>query len=269
MTTIGVLHPGEMGAAIAAGFRAGGADVVWVGAGRSPATLARAVTAGLRDVHSLGALVAEVDVVVSVCPPDAAVSLAESVAACGFAGTYVDANAISPATAGAVDEHVSAGGARYVDGGIIGGPDAPRLFLAGADAAQVAIECGDPVESVVLDGGPYSASALKMVYAGWTKATTALLLALVTAARELGVEEALRAEWGRSQPALDRRLDGAVASTRKAWRWEGEMVEIARTLEGAGLPGGFHLAAADVFARLAALKDGPAVLDEVLALLAG
>ncbi len=269
MTTIGVLHPGEMGATIAAGFRGGGADVVWVGAGRSASTRARAATAGLRETDSLDVLVAEAEVVVSVCPPDAAVSLAGSVAALGFAGIYVDANAVSPSTARAVDEHVSAAGARYVDGSVIGGPDAPRLFLAGASAAEVAADCGDPVEPVVLDGGRYAASALKMIYGGWTKATTALLLSLVGAARRLGVEEALRAEWACSQPALGRRLDGAVASTRKAWRWEGEMVEVARTLADAGLPDGFHRAAADVFARLAALKDdGGADLDDVIALLA-
>lgn len=270
MTTIGVLHPGEMGAAIAAGFRSGGADVVCVGAGRSAATRARAVIAGLREVDSLDALVAEADVVVAVCPPDAAVRLAGSVAARGFAGVYVDANAVSPATAQAVDECVSGAGAGYVDGGIIGGPDAPRLFLAGAAAAEVAADCGAPVEPVVLDGGRYSASALKMVYAGWTKATSALLLSLVGAARRLGVEEALRAEWDRSQPALGRRLEGAVASTRKAWRWEGEMMEIARTLSDAGLPDGFHRASAEAFARLGDLKDDRgAALDDVLARLTG
>jgi hypothetical protein len=85
----------------------------------------------------------------------------------------------------------------------------------------------------------------------------------------LGVEEALRTEWERSQPALVRRLDDAVTSTRKAWRWEGEMVEIARTLFDAGLPAGFHSAAAEVFTRLATLKDDDMVaLDDVLALLA-
>ena len=269
MTTIGVLHPGEMGVAIAAGFRAGGADVLWMGDGRSAATRERAVSAGLRDANTLDALVAEVEIVASVCPPDAAVGLAKSVADLGFAGIYVDANAVSPATARAVDECVSASGARYVDGGIIGGPDAPRLFLAGAAAAEVAAECGDPVEPIVLDGGRYSASALKVVYAGWTKTTTALLLSLSAAARQLGVEEPLRAEWERSQPALGQRLDGAVASTRKAWRWEGEMVEIARSMADVGVPDGFHLAAAEVFDRLAALKDdGGATLDDVLALLA-
>ena len=54
--------------------------------------------------------------------------------------------------------------------------------------------------------------------------------------------------------------------TAKAWRFAGEMEEIAATFEGAGLPGGFHQAAADVYRRLAGFKDAeetPA-LDEVL-----
>jgi hypothetical protein len=49
------------------------------------------------------------------------------------------------------------------------------------------------------------------------------------------------------------------------------MEEIAATLHGAGLPNGFHQAAADVYRRLAQFKDDPALGgDEVLdALLPG
>ena len=52
---------------------------------------------------------------------------------------------------------------------------------------------------------------------------------------------------------------------RKAWRWVAEMEEIAATFEAAGLPGGFHHAAAEIYGRLAAFKDGAAAppLDEV------
>jgi hypothetical protein len=47
------------------------------------------------------------------------------------------------------------------------------------------------------------------------------------------------------------------------------MEEIAATLEGAGLPAGFHRAAAEVYGRLAEFKDdrtvgGDAVLDALL-----
>ncbi|MCK7519679.1 MAG: DUF1932 domain-containing protein [Ignavibacteriales bacterium] len=46
--------------------------------------------------------------------------------------------------------------------------------------------------------------------------------------------------------------------TAKAWRFEGEMHEIASTFEGAGLPDGFHEAAAEIYHRMAGFKDSPA-----------
>jgi hypothetical protein len=47
------------------------------------------------------------------------------------------------------------------------------------------------------------------------------------------------------------------------------MEEIAATFESAGLPGGFHAAAADLYRRMADFKDAPASppLEEVLAAL--
>ena len=126
-----------MGSAIAAGL-VGATEVVWAGEGRSPASRARADAGGLKDVGSLAALTDSAAVLIAVCPPDAAAQVAASVASLGFAGTYVDANAISPTTARTIDRSVTGGGARYVDGGIIGGPGAPRLFLSGERAAVVA-----------------------------------------------------------------------------------------------------------------------------------
>jgi 3-hydroxyisobutyrate dehydrogenase-like beta-hydroxyacid dehydrogenase len=118
-----------MGIAMAIGAAAGSADVVWAGAGRSPATRDRATAAGVKDAGDLGGLTAVADVVISVCPPDAALELARAVAATGFQRTFVDANAISPATAAEIDQAVTAAGATYVDGGIIGAPTSPRLLL--------------------------------------------------------------------------------------------------------------------------------------------
>ena len=61
-------------------------------------------------------------VILSICPPHAALDVAAQVAATGNAGNYVDANAISVATAEQVSGIVTAAGATYVDGGIIGMP---------------------------------------------------------------------------------------------------------------------------------------------------
>src|SRR5438552_1610827 len=69
-TTIGVLHPGEMGSVVAACARHAGARVVWASAGRRSATRERATAAGLEDVGTLRDLVALSDVILSVCPPE-------------------------------------------------------------------------------------------------------------------------------------------------------------------------------------------------------
>jgi 3-hydroxyisobutyrate dehydrogenase-like beta-hydroxyacid dehydrogenase len=237
--TVGLLHPGEMGAALGATLRD---EVLWASDARSGETTRRARAAGFRDVGSVAELARASDVVLSVCPPHAALEVARSVGR-AFDGIYVDANAISPATARAIAAEV----ARPVDGGIIGGPDEPRLYLSGADAAAVAALV--PGARIVSDRVG-DASALKMVYAAWTKGTAAMLLAIREVARSEGVEDALLAEWRDSQPTLPERWRRARDSAeRKGWRWVAEMEEIAATFAAAGEPDGFHRAAAEVFRR--------------------
>jgi 3-hydroxyisobutyrate dehydrogenase-like beta-hydroxyacid dehydrogenase len=266
---LGILHPGAMGAVLGA---AAAAPVYWVRAGRSAATEQRAAGAGLSAVDSLADLVAAVDVVVSVCPPQAAFQVAEGVSAAGFDGIYVDANAIAPQTAARVGSMFP----RYVDGGIIGPPPrqagTTRLYLCGPAAETVAsVWEGSPLEARVIEGDATAASALKMAYAGWTKGSTALLFAMRAYAAAAGVGEELAAEWELSIPGLVTRLERSAArSGPKAWRFAGEMGEIADSLAAADLPPGFHEAAGEVFRRLAGLKgkDSPAVA-EVLRLLGG
>ena len=261
MTAITVLHPGAMGVSVAASFAAAGHDVRWVADGRSDATATRARAAGLESVADLADGCEHADLVVSVCPPAAAVELAQSVAIAGFAGTYLDANAISPATAAEVASVVSASGATPIDGSIIGmpahQPDTTRLYLSGAGAAALADDLnGGPLAVVAIDGEIGAASALKMAYAGWTKGSSALLLALFAFASEMGVDDALLEEWGLSQPQLPQQLEGRAAGVGpKAWRFVGEMEEIAASLRAAGISGGFHDGAAETYAALAGFKD--------------
>ena len=250
--TIGVLHPGAMGAAIGGALAGAGHDVVWAAAGRSDATARRAADAGLRDVAEVGELARVSDVVLSICPPDAAIDVARAVA--GAHGVFVDANAIGPHTA---EEVAGVVGPGYVDGGIIGPPPSrsgtTRLYLAGAGAGTVAaLFAGTAVDARVLAPAvpPMAASALKMAYAAWTKGSAALLLAIEEVARGLDVDDALREEWALSQPELAERLAAArTAAASKGWRWTGEMREIAETFEAAGQPGGFGRAAAKVYER--------------------
>jgi 3-hydroxyisobutyrate dehydrogenase-like beta-hydroxyacid dehydrogenase len=264
MTTIGLLHPGEMGASVGAAGRVGGARVLWASQGRGDDTRRRAATAGLEDAGTVAALVGASDVVLAVCPPHAALDVARTVAGHGFRGLYVDGNAVAPTTSRAIAKIVEAAGATYVDGGIIGPPpDKPgttRLYLSGAAAERVrALFAPSPLEAIVLAGDLTAASAIKMAYAAWTKGSQALIMNVRALAAAEGVDEALLAEWNRSQPDLPKRSENAAKGTaRKAWRWVGEMDEIAATFADVDLPDGFHKGAGDVYRRMASYKDAPA-----------
>ena len=273
--TVGVLHPGEMGASVGAAARRGGAEVVWASQGRSKATHARAVADGLRDVGTLQNLVKASDVIVSVCPPGVAADIAHVVAGYGFSRVYVDANAVSPETARKVGAIVEQGGATFVDGGIIGPParsaGSTRLYLSGPAAQRVAALFTDgPLEVIVIEGGAGAASALKVAFASYTKGTMALLMAVRAFARAEGVDAALVKEWAHSLPGLPSQSEGAVrGSARKAWRFVGEMEEIATAFKAAGLPDSFHRAAAELYRRLERYKDTdqPPSLEEATAVI--
>jgi 3-hydroxyisobutyrate dehydrogenase-like beta-hydroxyacid dehydrogenase len=245
--TVGLLHPGEMGAAVGTVLRGRGVPVLWASEGRSGETASRAEDAGLEDAGSVDEVARSSDVILSICPPHAALDVARSVAA--FTGVYVDANAVSPATSHSVADTV----ARLVDGGIIGPPPhaqgTTRLYLSGAEADTVAaLFAGTALEPRIVSAEVGAASAVKMAYAGWTKGTAALLLAVRSLARSEGVEAALLEEWELSLPELpERSVQAARSAATKGWRWVGEMEEIAATFAAVGLPDGFHLAAADVF----------------------
>jgi 3-hydroxyisobutyrate dehydrogenase-like beta-hydroxyacid dehydrogenase len=267
MTTIGLLHPGEMGTAVGAALRVSGAEVLWASAERTAATQRRAAADGLTDAGGVAELVGRADVIVSVCPPHAALDVARAVAAEKFRGTYVDVNAIAPATAREIARVLSP----VVDGGIIGGPPrAPggtRLYLSGEGAREIAqLFAGSPLDAIVVEGDVGAASALKMAYAAWTKGTSALLIAIRALAATEGVDTALLSEWAISQSDLSARSEGAARATAsKAWRFIGEMHEIADSFSVAGLPDGFHRAAAEIYERMAGFKDvgHPPTLGEV------
>lgn len=259
--TLGILHPGAMGISVAASAQKSGLPVYWVSAGRSQHTQARAQQFQLTDTGSLAALCATCTAIVSICPPHAAAEVAGQVLAEGFTGLFIDANAIAPQRAVHIGEMIQAAGAAFVDGGIIGGPawqpDSTWLYLSGPEAERAA-RCfaSGPLETQVIGPEIGKASALKMCYAAYTKGTSALLTAILGAAEALAVREELAQQWNRDDPAFTAQTEKRVRRvTAKAWRFAGEMEEIAATFTAVGLPGGFHLAAADIYERLAGFKD--------------
>ena len=220
MQHILLLHPGAMGESIGRALVDQGHEVAWVGEGRSPATRVRAERAKLHEVSSLAAGVAPADVIVSVCPPAAAADVATSVGRLGFRGIYLDANAVSPDTARRMGSNLTACGATFVDGGIVGPPadqaGTTRLYLSGPGSRSLAdLFDGSLVDVRVVGRQPGAASAVKMCFAAWTKGTTALLLAIRALAEAEGVTDNLLDEWAASIPELVERSERVARSGTK------------------------------------------------------
>lgn len=269
---IGFLHPGSMGVSIAASAIASGHEALWASEGRGAATQERAAEHGLQDVGTVREMATASDIICSICPPDAAEDVARDVAAAGFKGIFVDCNAISPPRMERIAAILGESGASVVDGGIIGHPawkpGTTFMHLSGPSREKVAA-CfdGGPLGAVTMTDKIGEASALKMCYAALTKGTAALLCGILATAEQLGVREALNAQWEADGGGRALERENSVRGVpAKAWRWVDEMEEISRTFEAAGQPGGFHAASAEIFRRLTELKDGPhpTALSDVL-----
>lgn len=266
---VGFLHPGLMGETLAANCAA---PTHWVSEGRSAETRARADSHGMTEMATIDELAQVADAIVSICPPAAALEVAQSVAACGFEGLYVDANAISPDTARAIGDLLG----QVVDGSVIGPPahkaGTTRLYLSGDGALEVAALFADGfVDARVIGDTVGEASALKMAYASWTKIGSAMNLAIRAFASVEGVDQALVDEWNLSQPGMVDRSD-AIASrvSPKAWRFTGEMEQIAAAFDAAGMPAGFASSAHEIYERMAGFKGAEGTsLDEVVRALRG
>jgi len=260
---IGILHPGEMGVSIAASAINSRNQVYWVSENRSNKTFLRAEKHRLVDIGSLSQLTQNSEIIFSVCPPHFAEDVAKSVIESEFKGYYLDANAIAPQRAIKIGNMMASNGIHFIDGGIIGGPAwTPKetwLYLSGKNAKVIA-DCfsNGPLETKIIGSEIGKASALKMCYAAYNKGTTALLVAILATAESLGVRDELYEQWNMDDPNFSEQANRrATRVTAKAWRFEGEMYEIASTFQEEGLPNGFHEAAAEIYHRLAGFKDSP------------
>lgn len=261
MSKMGILHPGEMGISIADSAVHSGHQVYWLSQNRSDKTRARAKKFNLIEVDTLSQLCQTCEIIISICPPHVAEEIATSVSQAGFQGLYLDANAISPQRAVSIKQMLEANHIRFVDGGIIGGPAwTPKetwLYLSGEHSEEIASCFSEgPLETKIIGDEIGKASALKMCYAAYTKGTTALLAAILATAEALNVREELSQQWDMDEERFSEQVNQRVSRvTAKAWRFEGEMEEIASTFREAGLPDGFHLAAAEIYHRMANFKD--------------
>jgi 3-hydroxyisobutyrate dehydrogenase-like beta-hydroxyacid dehydrogenase len=252
---VAILSPGDMGAGIGGVLHANGVDVITCLAGRSELTRQRAREAGFRDVPSLEDLARESDVVLSVLVPAEATAIAEDVAAAmratGATPVFVECNAIAPQTAQRIEKLIRDAGAEFIDAGIIGGPArtgySPHVACSGPNTRPVEVLRDYGIDFRVVGPRVGQASGLKMMYAASTKGTTALWTEIMIAARKLGLEDALREEWGDKNPTARAQMNGIPGMPHRARRWVGEMEEIAATFQGVGLTPSILAGAADIY----------------------
>lgn len=262
---IGFLHPGLMGISLAAAAQECGHKAYWLSAGRSRNSRDRAEKYGLLEVGEMTELAERCSLIISVCPPHAAVDVARQVCAASFHGIYADVNAVSPQRVAQIGELMSEKGIEVVDGGIIGlpawKPGTTWLYLSGKHADRVARCFSGSMFGVEVIGPEIGkASALKMCFAANTKGTTALLCAVVAAAEKMGVWQELEKQWSRNGSDFARStIKRMQEASAKAWRFSGEMEEISSTFGEAGLPQGFHAAASEIYQRISTFKDADKV----------
>src|SRR3954453_7977512 len=144
---VAIVAQGSMGAGVGKRLHESGAEVRTLLSGRSEASAERARAAGMKAMPGERELLDGADFFLSILPPGEAESLAARLAPALTAlwkkPVYVDCNAISPQTAERVAAIVAPTGAKFVDGGIIGGPPRPRhihaTFPPGAGGGETAV----------------------------------------------------------------------------------------------------------------------------------
>jgi 3-hydroxyisobutyrate dehydrogenase-like beta-hydroxyacid dehydrogenase len=262
---IGVVSPGDMGQAVATRLKECGCDVFTALDGRSARTRTLAHEAGLTDCGSLDTLVATCDMILSILDPGAALAKAHEVAAAlrktGRKTVYADCNAVSPQTVREIDAIIRDAGGNFIDAGIIGPPprgkSRTRLYVSGPDAGLFTQFSHPNLLVRVVSARIGDASGVKMCYAAITKGAVALEMELLIAARKLGVEQVLEAEFRESIPGIhDWLLERTPAMPPKAYRWIPEMREIAKTFEGVGMTPRIMQGAAEMFEFIAATPLG-------------
>ena len=271
--TVGLLSPGDMGHSVGAVLHDNGLEVLTWLEGRSARTRALAAEAGIKDTRSLEELVRSADALLCILVPSEAVGVARQVAdairATGADLLYVDCNAVAPQTARTIGDVITAAGGRYADAGIIGSPPtktaSPRIYTSGQGANEIAELARYGLDIRVLGGDVAQASGLKMCYAAMTKGLQALGVELLVAAHAMSLEAELKAEQTGSLAGVIGFLQGSVPRMPpKAYRWVGEMEEIAATFQHLGMTPKILQGAADMYRFVAETpigKESPETRD--------
>ena len=256
--TVGVMSPGDMGSGVGGILVRSGLRVITSLKGRSEASSTRAAEQGIVDVGSLDDVVASSDLMLSILVPSEALvfaaTAAESIVRTNSHVAFADCNAVSPATGVKIGKIITAAGGVFIDAGIIGGSPKtgaiPRFYASGEHAGILAELDGKGISVPVMRGAIGRASGLKMLYAALTKGTAALHASTLMAAKSLGLFDDLIHELEQSQSGTLTAMGRVNSISAQAFRWIGEMEEIASTFENAGVTPNIHAGAAETFQKI-------------------
>jgi 3-hydroxyisobutyrate dehydrogenase-like beta-hydroxyacid dehydrogenase len=269
--TVGIMSPGDMGSGVGGALAKNGLRAITALDGRSDESKTRAAEQGIEDVGSLDELVRSSDLVLSILVPSEALSfaqdIAESIVRTDSQVAVADCNAVSPASGVKIGEIITAAGGKFIDAGIIGGSPrsgaTPRFYASGEHAPIIGELDGKGIEVPVMNGPIGRASGLKMVYAALTKGTAALHASTLMTASSLGLYQDLIHELELSQSKMLAEMAGVKSISAKAFRWIGEMEEIAATFDQAGTSSHTHKGAAETFQQITDSSIGHERVDTV------
>ena len=272
---IAIIGAGDMGSRVAAELLDNSFDVTTCLEGRSLRSRQLAARAGVRTVADVETLVAGADLLLSIIPPAAAVTVARQMVPMikhtASKALYAECNAVAPSTVRGIADLAAANGVDFQDVGIVGSPPQAghlpvRFYTSGPHEDVLCRIATARIDVKPLGAEIGRASAMKMVYASLNKGTNALRAAVILAAEQLGVGEDLRKEVEHSLPDVYKAMRNRMPNIAcDAARWTGEMREIASTFEAAGVTPMFHEAAEWIYNLLSHTPIASESRDEVKA----
>lgn len=242
--TVGLLYPGEMGAAVASLLHSRGVRIVTTLAGRGPRTSERCAEAGCIVLDSFAEVVRQSSVVISLVLPATARQIAgrycEIAEIAPPGALYVDANSIRPELARSIAAQLAACGRGFVDASINGLArnlsTNGTLFLSGPRSGEVARLIGDAMRVRLLGDDPGRASGMKMLLSGVSKGVCALFLELAMTARRNGMLDDFLTATATIYPEISALADRMLPTyARHARRRATEMNELESTARAAGI----------------------------------
>ncbi|KAI6907656.1 6-phosphogluconate dehydrogenase C-terminal domain-like protein, partial [Hortaea werneckii] len=198
------------------------------------------------------------DYILSIVPPRDAFATAKRIATATESARcqprtnplcYLDLNAISPQSSRKIDEFLKTSypPVKFIDGGIIGAPPRqnndgswyrPSIPLSGPESLTSFSPSGSNLATILNTShvGPEigSATGLKMCFAALSKGFTALAIESLTTAHNLGCLPELKQHLEDFNPGAAKAINSLTSMPPKAYRWEREMEEIAKTFEADG-----------------------------------